>query len=129
MDLRVSDGYSAAVEFTARSKPEFERNLRRAMLELSGQVRTHRVNGRVWMSAQLHVRTDIRRDWISTRYPNGAVPLRVRLGEPVPADYWDRCTLAHEAGNTFDRGLAGLCNFVSAAVAEEIKLPPLRLVE
>lgn len=129
MDLRVSDGYSAAVEFTARSQLEFERALRRAMLELSGQIRTRRVNGRVWMQAELHVRTDVDRVWISPHYPSHNSPLRVTLGSRGAPEMWAKCLRANDAGNTFDRGLAGLCSFVSAAVAEEIKPPPLRLVE
>lgn len=118
MKLRVSDGYSAAVEFSATSEPEFRKNLRRAMLELSGKIRTHRVGGRVFMQAQLHVRTDIRKTWISSNYPNGAVPISVQLGsDPLPG-VWGRCMKSHDSGNEFDRGITGLCSFAVNEVSE-----------
>lgn len=102
--FRVSDGYSAAEEFSAASADQFNRRLRAALLALS--VVKYR-----GVSAQLHIHAG--GEWGSAQYPDNA-PLHVRLGDLIPPDLWNRCVAAHAKLVFFHEQINGLAGFVAA---------------
>ena len=97
--LRLSDCYSFAVEFEAASESQFIMALYRA-LDKYYNNRKH--------VPELHVRTDISRDWIPPNYPDSNAPIGIREtpDRETAAIYWSKSVNALLNGNYFDQRLA-----------------------
>ena len=104
MKLRLSNGFSFAVEFNAANALEFRRALRRAGLEYFAH------EGRKSL-AELQVATDSD-VWISANYPRSNAPHHVMFGKLDRAD-WDAPARSNSQGTWFEYAIVGLALDIS----------------
>ena len=105
MKLRLSNGRSFAVEFSAATAAEFRRAIRRAALEYFAH------EGRD-LPAQLHAATD-GGDWLSANYPHrdGRHHYLVRFGDVDRASFADAAH-SNDRGTWFEHELRLLGDWV-----------------
>lgn len=105
--LRLSDGHSFAVEFTAANESGFRVALANA---LSEYYKTQQ------QAPELHVCTDIRQEWIPPNYPESNAPLVIRKmpDRKTSSDYWAKSVNALLNGNYFDEKLAAVIRCATA---------------
>ncbi|MCK6371285.1 MAG: hypothetical protein L6Q83_08180 [Gammaproteobacteria bacterium] len=104
MRLRISNGHSYAVEFSAGSTAEFRSALRRAAFEYFAHESRR--------AGELHVGTDTG-DWLSPYYPRSNAPCVLRFGDVERID-WATCQRSNAAGTWFDVALCGLGRALAA---------------
>lgn len=98
---RLSDGWSYATEFDATSLATFSVAIRAAYVEYQEHRNT---------APELHVCTDIDREWIPPNYPDSNAATRIRSvpDRRAAAGLWDLIVRALLHGNKFDRELKAL---------------------
>ena len=104
MKLRLSNGYSFAVEFNAANAVEFQRTLRRAGLDYFAH------EGRQSL-AELQAATDSG-VWLSANYPRSNAPHHVRFGQLGRAG-WNAPARSNSTGTWFEYAIAGLARDIS----------------
>jgi hypothetical protein len=104
MKLRLSNGHSFAVVFSAASSAEFRRSLRRAGLEYFAHEGRH-------VPAELQVTTDSG-EWLSANYPKSNAPHHVRFGQLDSAD-WADAARSNSQGTWFEYAMDSLAQDIS----------------
>ncbi len=107
MHLRLSNGFSFAVEFSATTAAEFRRAIRRAAMEFFTHEGPH-------SPAQLHVATD-GGAWLSANYPHrdGVHHYLVRFGDVDRASFTDAAH-SNDRGTWFEYELHLLSDWVKS---------------
>lgn len=113
MKLRLSNGFSYAVEFQATDPASFRRNIRRAALDFFAHEGTNR-------PAELHVATDSG-SWISPRYPRSNGPLYIYFREAdIGADIrFDLAVEANAKGTWFEKQAEAIATAIAGALPVE----------
>ena len=107
MKLRLSNGISFAIEFSAANDIEFRKNLRRSAFEYF----THEGKN---SCAQLHVATDSG-DWLSANYPKSNANFYIRFGQ-IDSAKWDSAKRSNSCGTWFEYEIDCMTNFVESEV-------------